>query len=202
MNNPLNLTAELVVISGKGGTGKTSLVASLAALARPVVLTDCDVDAADLHLVLEPAIQERYAFIGGNKARIKPGDGVACGKCEELCRFDAIFFDGPRNGRVEKTCRVDSLACEGCGVCAYFCVEQATDFGPTECGQWFVSQTRCGPMVHARLDPAAGNSGKLVSQLRRKAKDLAAHNGGHRVHGYPRLRYMKINIIFGNKNQL
>jgi len=178
MSNPRKRTAELVVISGKGGTGKTSVVASLAALARPVVLADCDVDAADLPLVLEPAIQERHSFVGGNKARIKPGHCVACGKCEELCQFEAIFFDGPGNGRVAKTFRVDSLACEGCGVCAYFCAEQAIAFGPAECGQWFVSQTRCGPMVHARLDPAAGNSGKLVSQLRQKAKELAARHGG------------------------
>ncbi len=178
MSHPLHLTAELVVISGKGGTGKTSLVASLAALARPVVLADCDVDAADLPLVLEPTIQERYSFVGVNKARIKPGHCVACGKCEELCRFDAILVDGPGNGRVAKTFRVDPLACEGCGVCAYFCAEKAIEFGPAECGQWFVSQTRCGPMVHARLDPAAGNSGKLVSLLRQKAKDLAAHHGG------------------------
>jgi MinD superfamily P-loop ATPase len=178
MSKPSKLTVELVVISGKGGTGKTSLVASLATLARPVVLADCDVDAADLHLVLEPTIKERHSFVGGNKARIKPGHCVACGKCEELCRFDAIYFDGPGNGRVTKTYRIDPLACEGCGVCAYFCAENAIEYGPVEGGQWFVSQTRCGPMVHARLDPAAGNSGKLVTQLRQKAKDLAARIGG------------------------
>jgi MinD superfamily P-loop ATPase len=166
---------ELVVISGKGGTGKTSLVASLAALARGrVVLADCDVDAADLHLVLEPRIERREPFVGGGKARIKPGHCTACGKCEELCRFDAISFDGPGNGRVPKTFRVDTLACEGCGVCAHFCDDDAIEFAPAVCGQWFVSQTRCGPMVHARMEPGAENSGKLVTVIRQQAQQIAA----------------------------
>ena len=100
---------ELVVISGKGGTGKTSLVASLAVLSQQrAVLADCDVDAADLHLVLEPSIEHRESFLGGGKARIKPGHCTACGKCEELCRFDAVFFDGPGDGRVARTFRVDA----------------------------------------------------------------------------------------------
>jgi len=169
---------ELVVISGKGGTGKTSVLASLAVLARPVVLADCDVDASDLHLVLEPSIKERHVFLGGNKARINPDLCNACGQCKELCRFEAIHFDGPGNGRVPKTFRVDPLACEGCGVCAQFCVKEAIEFGPVASGRWYVSETRCGPMVHAQLDPAAGNSGKLVSQLRQKAGELAAGHGG------------------------
>lgn len=165
---------ELVVISGKGGTGKTSVVASFAALAREAVIVDCDVDAADLHLVLEPQIQRREDFTAGSKARIKPGHCTACGKCEELCRFDAIYFDGPGNGKVPRTFRVDSSACEGCGVCFDFCSEKAIEFKPAVCGQWFLSQTRCGPMVHARLGVAAENSGKLVTLLRRTAQQLAA----------------------------
>lgn len=165
---------ELVVISGKGGTGKTSIVASLAALAKPLVLVDCDVDAADLHLVLEPTIVSREAFLGGSKARIRPGHCTACGKCEELCRFDAIYFDGPGNGRVGKTFRVDRFACEGCGVCVDYCAEQAIEFAPALAGHWFVSDTRCGPMVHARLGVAAENSGKLVTQIRRAAQQVAA----------------------------
>ena len=164
---------ELVIISGKGGTGKTSIVASLAALARPAILVDCDVDAADLHLVLEPRIVRREDFVGGSKARIKSGHCTACGKCEELCRFEAIYFDGPGNGRVARTYRVDPLACEGCGVCFKFCVEDAIEFVPEISGQWFLSETRCGPMVHARLGVAAENSGKLVTQLRRAAQHLA-----------------------------
>ncbi len=165
---------ELVVISGKGGTGKTSVVASLAVLAGKAVLVDCDVDAADLHLVLEPRILRHEAFTAGSKARIKPGHCTACGKCEELCRFDAIYFDGPGNGKVPRTFRVDTIACEGCGVCFDFCAEKAIEFEPAVCGQWFVSEARCGPMVHARLGVGAENSGKLVTQLRRAAQQVAA----------------------------
>ena len=190
---------ELVVVSGKGGTGKTSLVASLAALAKPLVLVDCDVDAADLHLILEPRIVSRQDFLGGNKARIKPGHCTACGKCEELCRFDAIYFDGPGNGRTRRSrkkgtgticrngpsgashkwclspfsARIDRLACEGCGVCVDYCAEKAIEFAPAVAGQWFVSDTRCGPMVHAKLGVAAENSGKLVTQIRRAAQQVA-----------------------------
>jgi len=168
---------ELVIISGKGGTGKTSIAASLAVLARPVVLVDCDVDAADLHLVLEPQVEHRQDFVGGSKARIKAGHCTACGKCEEMCRFDAIYFDGPGNGRVGRTFRVDQLACEGCGVCYDYCAEKAIAFEPQVCGQWFVSHARCGPMVHARLAVGAENSGKLVTQVRRTAQQVACAKG-------------------------
>lgn len=164
---------ELVVISGKGGTGKTSIVASFAALAEKVVLADCDVDAADLHLVLNPTVVKREKFSGGSRARIMPGHCTACGKCEEICRFNAIYFDGPGNGKVEKTYRIDPIACEGCGVCAWFCEENAIEFGPVVNGEWFISDTRCGPMVHARLGVAEENSGKLVSLVRTQAKKIA-----------------------------
>jgi MinD superfamily P-loop ATPase len=164
---------ELVVISGKGGTGKTSVAASLAALAKPLVLVDCDVDAADLHLILKPRVVSHEKFLGGSKARIKPGHCTACGKCMELCRFDAIHFDGPGSGRIAKTFRVDRLACEGCGVCADYCAEDAIEFAPAVAGQWFISDTRTGPMVHARLGVAAENSGKLVTQIRRAAREVA-----------------------------
>jgi MinD superfamily P-loop ATPase len=168
---------ELVVISGKGGTGKTSVVASLATLAKQCVLVDCDVDAADLHLIFEPKVIRCEDFTGGSKARIKPGHCMACGKCEELCRFNAIYFDGPGNGRVAKTFRVEATACEGCGVCVDYCVENAIEFTPAICGQWFVSRTRCGPMVHAKLGIAAENSGKLVTQVRRTAQAIARQHG-------------------------
>jgi len=164
---------ELVVISGKGGTGKTSIVASFASLAEKAVLADCDVDAADLHLVLEPTVRSRQTFTGGSRARIMPGHCTACGKCEELCRFGAIYFDGPGNGKVPKTFRVDPIGCEGCGVCAWFCVEDAIEFAPAVNGEWFVSDTRCGPMVHAKLGVAEENSGKLVSLVRKEAKRIA-----------------------------
>ncbi len=164
---------ELVVISGKGGTGKTSIVASFAALAEKVVLADCDVDAADLHLVLEPKIARRESFSGGKRARIKSGHCTACGKCEELCRFDAIYFDGPGNGKVDKTFRIDPIACEGCGVCAWFCAEHAIEFAPAVNGEWYVSDTGHGPMVHAKLGIAEENSGKLVSTVRKEAGAIA-----------------------------
>jgi MinD superfamily P-loop ATPase len=168
---------ELVVISGKGGTGKTSLVASFAALAHNAVLADCDVDAADLHLILGPRIVERHRFSGGSRARIAPDRCAACGKCEEVCRFGAIFFDGPGSGSLERTFRVDPIACEGCGVCAWFCPAQAIEFGPVVTGEWFVSETRCGPMVHARLGVAGENSGKLVSTVRANARRVAEERG-------------------------
>ena len=173
----MTASSELVVISGKGGTGKTSIVASLAALAERVVLADCDVDAADLHLVLDPKVVRRESFSGGKRARIKSGQCTACGKCEEICRFAAIFYDGPGNGRGPKTYRVDPIVCEGCGVCAWFCAENAIDFGPVVNGEWFVSETRHGPMVHAKLGIAEENSGKLVSTVRTRAKELAEERG-------------------------
>ncbi|MBN1902047.1 ATP-binding protein [Candidatus Sumerlaeota bacterium] len=164
---------ELVVISGKGGTGKTSVVASFAALSRKSVLADCDVDAADLHLILDPQTIQREKFEGGKKARIRTGHCTACGKCEELCRFDAIFYDGPGNGFVNKTFRIDPIACEGCGVCAWFCAEDAIEFAPAINGEWMISETRYGPMVHAKLGIAAENSGKLVSLVRQEARNTA-----------------------------
>jgi MinD superfamily P-loop ATPase len=168
---------ELVVLSGKGGTGKTSLTASLAALAEKPALADCDVDASNLPLVLDPRLRRRETFTGGLRARIKPGHCVACGKCEELCRFDAIFFDGPGNGRVPRTFRVDPSACEGCGVCAHFCAEHAIELAPADGGEWFVSDTRFGPLVHARLRPGQGNSGKLAAHVREQARAAARAAG-------------------------
>ena len=168
-----NQVKELVVISGKGGTGKTSIVASFAALVEKVVLADCDVDAADLHLVLDPTVVKREKFSGGSRARIKSGHCTACGKCEEVCRFDAIYFDGPGNGKVDKTYRIDPIACEGCGVCAWFCDDDAIEFAPVVNGEWFISDTRHGPLVHAKLGVAEENSGKLVSLVRMQAKKIA-----------------------------
>ena len=168
---------ELVVISGKGGTGKTSIVASFATLAQPAVLADCDVDAADLHLVLNPQPLRSEDFSGGKRAKIDAEKCVACGKCADLCRFDAITLDGPGNGGVGKTYLVDPIACEGCGVCAWFCPADAIDFGQAVNGQWFVSQTHRGPMVHAKLGVAEENSGKLVSLVRREARKLIEQCG-------------------------
>ena len=164
---------EMVVISGKGGTGKTSLVASFAALAKNAVLADCDVDAADLHLLAGPRVMRREPFAGGKRARIDANLCTDCGQCEELCRFDAIYLDGPGSMDFAATYQVDPMACEGCGVCAWFCPVQAIELKPVVNGEWFVSETRFGPMVHARLGAAAENSGKLVSLVRTTAKQIA-----------------------------
>lgn len=157
---------ELVVISGKGGTGKTSVTASLAVLASNPVIADCDVDAADLHLVLEPHIRESHDFLSGHEAIIRPADCSGCGICMDLCRFDAVRPD-------EDVFIVDPIACEGCNVCVHFCPEQAIDFPESLSGKWFISDTRVGPMVHAKLGVAAENSGKLVSLVRTEAKRVA-----------------------------
>ena len=157
---------ELVIISGKGGTGKTSVTASFAVLADRPVVCDCDVDAADLHLILEPTICERHDFQSGHEAVIRQNDCTGCGICQDLCRFGAI-------SNTVDMFHIDSISCEGCGVCVWFCPEGAIDFPQRHCGEWFVSDTRCGPMVHARLGVAAENSGKLVSTVRREAKHLA-----------------------------
>ena len=171
---------ELVVISGKGGTGKTSVIASLAALAKSAVLADCDVDASNLHLVLDPQERQREGFPGGLRARINSDDCIACGKCQEVCRFAAVSFDGRGNGRVSRTYRVDPTACEGCGVCHYFCPHRAIELQPAQGGEWFVSETRFGPLVHARLRPGEGNSGKLVTLIREQARQLA-HDAANRL---------------------
>jgi len=165
---------EIVVISGKGGTGKTSIVASFAALAKTAVMADCDVDAADLHLVLEPKVRHSSDFSGGKQASIVSGKCIGCGKCQDVCNFDAILFAGPANDVIDKTYTVDPIACEGCGVCAHFCPNNAIEFNDVVNGRWFVSDTRFGAMVHARLGIAAENSGKLVSLIRKKAKEIAA----------------------------
>lgn len=158
---------ELVVISGKGGTGKTSLMAAFASLAEKKVLCDADVDAADLHLIMDPEVKERHDFQSGHRAVINPYKCTQCGLCRELCRWDAI------SERFE----VDGIQCEGCGVCYYFCPEEAVDFHLNTCGEWYTSRTRFGPMVHARLGIAEENSGKLVSLVRREAGKLAERKG-------------------------
>ncbi len=154
---------ELVILSGKGGTGKTSLTAAFAAIAEESILCDADVDAADLHLLTSPEIKYRNEFTGGGIARIDSDKCSECGLCIELCRFDAIssaFF-------------IDKINCEGCGVCVDLCPDNAIDFPVQICGNWFISDTRFGPMVHARLGIAEENSGKLVALVRQAARKTA-----------------------------
>jgi MinD superfamily P-loop ATPase len=166
---------ELVVISGKGGTGKTSLTAAFAVLSGRSVIADCDVDAADLHLVLSPRIVERHEFRSGHGAVILQSDCIGCGVCRKWCRFDAVNME--KNDRGETVFSIDPASCEGCGVCVRFCPVQVIDFPQRLCGEWMVSETRCGTMVHARLGVAAENSGKLVSTVRGEARRIAGEQG-------------------------
>lgn len=155
---------EIVILSGKGGTGKTSLTAAFASLAENKVLCDADVDAADLHLLAAPEVQQVNDFMGGGLAKINPELCTECGTCLDMCRFGAI--DPERF-------IVNGLHCEGCGVCVDFCPARAIDFPIQKCGEWFLSESKFGPMVHARLGIAEENSGKLVSVVRKAARDYA-----------------------------
>jgi MinD superfamily P-loop ATPase len=166
---------ELVVCSGKGGTGKTSVLASLAALAEGVALADCDVDAANLHLVLQPVVRETHVFTAGHEAVIRAGDCLNCGICAEVCRYGAVTAPGLAGGDATHT--IDPLRCEGCGVCVRFCPEDAIDFPERRSGFWFVSDTARGPMVHAALDPGGENSGKLVTRVREETRLVARAAG-------------------------
>ena len=161
---------EFVILSGKGGTGKTSFTAAFAQLAKTPVVCDADVDAADLHLLLQPEIQKREDFIGGGLAQISEARCTSCGICRDLCNFEAISEDF----------KVDGIRCEGCGVCVDLCPEQAIRFPLKKSGEWYVSQSRVGPMIHAQLCIAEENSGKLVSVVRQQARKTA-ELGGHEV---------------------
>jgi MinD superfamily P-loop ATPase len=161
---------ELVVISGKGGTGKTSLVSSFAALAGRVVISDCDVDAADLHLILDPLIKERGDFCGGVVAEVDQEKCTSCGKCKQECRFSAIQEEISAN---KSRFYIDQLACEGCGVCYLVCEDKAIKIEDAVNGQWYLSETRFGPMSHAKLGIAEENSGRLVTLVRNKQNQLA-----------------------------
>jgi len=153
---------QIVVISGKGGTGKTVITASFASLAKNKVMADCDVDAADLYLLLHPAIKEIYEFKGGKIAEIDEEKCNQCGECQQVCRFEAI-----------DNFVVDPISCEGCGVCFHICLPKAIKMVERLSGKWFISKTKYGPLVHAKLEVAQENSGKLVTLVRERAKLIA-----------------------------
>jgi len=153
---------QIVVISGKGGTGKSVITASFASLAKNKVMADCDVDAADLYLLLHPVVKETHQFSGGKTAFIEESRCSQCGECQEVCRFEAI-----------DNYVVDPISCEGCGICFYICPEKAIKMVDNLSGKWFVSETKYGPFVHAKLGIAEENSGKLVTLVRQNAKLIA-----------------------------
>jgi MinD superfamily P-loop ATPase len=164
---------QLVILSGKGGTGKTTVAAALAHLASrelPIVLADADVDAANLELVLDPAKQETHDFTGGKSAVIDPAECTACGACHDVCRFEAVIPG-------DEAYRVDSLACEGCAACHYQCPANAIRMEEQRDGQWFRSDTCFGPLFHAHLFAGQENSGKLVTLVKQQARLLGQDSG-------------------------
>ena len=158
---------EITILSGKGGTGKTSIAAAIASIVSNAVFCDNDVDAADLHLILHPTLKEEYTFSGGWTASINESSCIDCGICADHCRFDAIHING--HGKLE----INPFKCEGCRLCERLCPVEAISSVQSNNNYWYVSDTRFGKLVHARMGPGEENSGKLVSEVRRKAKELA-----------------------------
>lgn len=162
---------EIVIISGKGGTGKTSITASFAVLGgKNIVVADCDVDAADMHLLMQPDWEFSEDIYSGVAAEIDQNKCIKCGKCAEVCRFEAIPV-------IEKKYFVSNLNCEGCGYCSQVCPRDAISMVEQNVGKWFISNTKAdNQMVHARLKIGADNSGKLVAKVKKEAKQIAEQN--------------------------
>ncbi len=176
---------QLVVLSGKGGTGKTSVAAAFAHLAHVdgrghrAVIADADVDAANLGLLLSPRVRERELFKGGSVAFIDPQSCTACGECAQACRFDAILPPSvsPPSGRSSGLYQVDPIACDGCAACVYRCPTNAITMQEQVAGEWYRSETSFGPLFHATLKPGQENSGKLVTLVKQRARLLAMDEG-------------------------
>jgi len=155
--------SSVLFLSGKGGTGKTTLAGAFAALSKEKILVDCDVDAANLHLLLEPSIVEQGEY-EGSKTAVKNDDRcTACNRCREVCRFNAIGED----------LSIDEYLCEGCGACAFACPAKAIELVPRVSGTWMIAETRLGPLASAELDPGEETSGKLVMHVKQKANALS-----------------------------
>lgn len=150
---------ELVIVSGKGGTGKTSITGCLAVLADNPIIVDCDVDAANLHLILKPAIEQTKQFYGGVKAVLDFNKCIQCANCVQHCQFKAI-----------SEYIIDIMDCEGCGVCHYVCPVGAIELHNHISGEYYISESPYGFMVHAKLGIAEGNSGKLVAAIKNEAR--------------------------------
>ena len=162
---------EIVVLSGKGGAGKTSVTAAFAALAENKVVCDLDVDAPDLHILLDPQNTAAEEFLSGNIAQVEESDCDGCGICRGVCRFEAVTITA--RGKAA----IDPRRCEGCKACVALCPRRTIAFPPRVCGYFARSDTRFGPLIHARLDPGGENSGRLVALLKRKAKEMAEKQG-------------------------
>ena len=156
------MVSEIAIVSGKGGTGKTTIAAAFVTIAGNIVMADCDVDAPDLHILLNPNVEETQEFISSKVASIDKEICTECGLCEQSCRFDAITIP-----------EIDPVACEGCGVCEFICPEGAISMQDKVSGHMFRSNTKYGSMSHAKLLPGEGNSGKLVTSVREQGKELA-----------------------------
>jgi MinD superfamily P-loop ATPase len=164
------MVSEIAIISGKGGTGKTTISAAFAAISGNLVTADCDVDAPDLHILLQPKTMKTLNFQGTKVASIDREKCTECGMCADKCRFDAA-----------RPPEIDQIMCEGCGVCAYVCPEKAIEMKDRVSGYLYESETRFGPMSHARLLPGEGNSGKLVTEVRNQSQKVASANGKNLV---------------------
>ena len=171
---------EITILSGKGGTGKTTVAAAIGSIAGHAVFCDNDVDAADLHLIMKPDIREKHVFKGGWTASIDQTGCTECGVCTETCRFDAIHRD--MLGKLE----INPFQCEGCRLCERLCPAQAITSVQNTSSSWYVSETRFGTLVHAKMGPGEENSGKLVSVIRKRARELAIEeNAGYLINDGP-----------------
>ncbi len=160
---------EITILSGKGGTGKTSITAALASVAKDVIFCDNDVDAADLHLIFHPVVKEEHVFQGAYIASIHKEKCDSCGACMEYCRFNAIH-------QIQGEYSINPQQCEGCRLCERICPAQAITSVQSENNSWFVSDSRFGVLIHAKMGPGEENSGKLVTRIRKKARELTNDN--------------------------